>query len=152
MGLITKASFAKKHCFSRQYVDELLKQGELTEHDGFLDEEEADTVIENKRAINPNATKFKGGLQEQFLKAKLNNELERGKQLKLETAEKEQSLISVNSVRDTLFRRGRVIRDAMLNIPDRVSAILATMSDAREIHAMLTKEIRAVLEELSRNV
>jgi|GEM_PF-5425667 len=40
----------------------------------------------------------------------------------------------------------------MLNIPDRVSSVIASAgSDERKIHEILTKEIRLVLEELSRD-
>lgn len=44
---------------------------------------------------------------------------------------------------------GRIIRDGILNVPDRVSALLATINDASQIHEILTKELRLVLEELS---
>jgi hypothetical protein len=37
------------------------------------------------------------------------------------------------------------------NGPDRVSSLLATISDASQIHEILMKELREVLEELSRD-
>ena len=90
----------------------------------------------------------KNDLQELYIKARLKNEIEKGKILKLERAEKERSLISADKVQETLFRKGRVIRDAMLNLPDRVSSLLE-MQKAQTIHSTLTKEIRIILEELS---
>jgi hypothetical protein len=55
-------------------------------------------------------------------------------------------------VQETLFKKGRVIRDALLNLPDRISSLLATIDDASQIHEILTQELRTVLEELSNAV
>lgn len=152
MAFITKSEFARRHGFSKQYVTELIRTGVIQEINGKLDEDDADYSLSLKQAMGrekraKNARK--SDLQELYIKAKLKNEIEKGKILKLERAEKEQSLISADKVQETLFRKGRVIRDAFLNLPDRVSSIIATMQDAGEIHILLTKEIRAILEELS---
>lgn len=145
MALISKTNFAKKHGFSKQYVSELLRDGVLQEEsNGMLDEENADYALSLKQQTRGN----RGKLQELFLKAKLQNELEKGKLLKLETAEKEQSLIPVAQVKDTLFRKSRAIREAFANLPDRVASVLE-MQDASTIHITLTKEIRSILEELT---
>lgn len=153
MASITKSEFARRHGFSKQYVTELLHEGIIEEEsNGLLDSEKADYDLLVKRSTRQTIRKHDSNnskLQELFFKARLQNEIEKGKLLKLETAEKEQSLISADKVRETLFKKGRVIRDAFLNLPDRVSSIIATMQDAREIHILLTKEIRIILEELS---
>lgn len=149
MGLITKTQFAKKHGFSRQYVTELLRDGVLQEEpNGMLDEENADYALSLKQSMSQQTRGNKNKLQELFIRAKLQNEIEKGKLLKLETAEKEQSLISAEKVRDTLFRKGRMIREAFMNLPDRVASVLE-MKDARTIHITLSKEIRSILEELT---
>lgn len=152
MALITKSEFARRHGFSKQYVTELIRTGVLQEENGKLEEDDADYALSLKRAMGrerhaKNARKSE--LQELYIKAKLKNEIEKGRILKLEAAEKAQSLIPADQVRETLFRKGRVIRDAFLNLPDRVSSIVATMQDAREIHILLSKEIRTILEDLS---
>ena len=149
MGLITKTQFAKRHGFSRQYVTELLRDGVLQEEpNGMLDEENADYTLSLKQSMSLQTRGNKNKLQELFIRAKLQNEIEKGKLLKLETAEKEQSLISAEKVRDTLFRKGRMIREAFSNLPDRVASVLE-MQDARTIHIALSKEIRSILEELT---
>lgn len=149
MALITKTQFAKKHGFSRQYVTELLRDGVLQEEpNGMLDEENADYALSLKQSMSQQTRGNKNKLQELFIRAKLQNEIEKGKLLKLETAEKEQSLISAEKVRDTLFRKGRMIREAFMNLPDRVASVLE-MKDARTIHITLSKEIRSILEELT---
>lgn len=151
MAFITKSEFARRHGFSKQYVTELIRTGVIQEINGKLDEDDADYSLSLKQAMGrekraKNARK--SDLQELYIKAKLKNEIEKGKILKLEAAEKSQSLIPADQVRETLFRKGRVIRDALLSLPDRVASMLE-MQNARTIHITLTKEIRAILEDLS---
>lgn len=151
MALITKSEFARRHGFSKQYVTELIRTGVLQEVNGQLDEDDADYALSLKQAIGREKRAKnvqKGNLQELYIRAKLQNEIEKGGILKLEKAEKEQSLISADKVQETLFHKGRVIRDAFLNLPDRGSSQLE-MQSAYTIHTTLTKEIRAILEELS---
>lgn len=85
---------------------------------------------------------------ELLLHAKLENKIEKGKPLKLETAENERSLIPADQVKETLFKKGRVIRDAFLGLLDRVASLLITMTEASEVHSLLTKEMKQILEEL----
>lgn len=58
-------------------------------------------------------------------------------------------LVSVDELRLVASERYRAIRDKLLNIPDRVAAILAAQSDPAVVHTELTKEIKRVLHELS---
>ena len=151
MAFITKSEFARRHGFSKQYVTELIRIGVIQEINGKLDEDDADYSLSLKQAMGrekraKNARK--SDLQELYIKAKLKNEIEKGKILKLEAAEKSQSLIPADQVRETLFRKGRVIRDALLSLPDRVASMLE-MQNAHTIHTTLMKEIRAILEDLS---
>jgi hypothetical protein len=85
-----------------------------------------------------------------LVKTKLKNEIERGKLLEAKVKTEMGQLISVEKVRQAMFAKGRIIRDGILNVPDRVSSLLATISDASQIHEILMKELREVLEELSR--
>lgn len=149
MAYISKSNFAKKHGFTKPYVSELLHTGILKEEpNGMLNEEEADYALELKRLGSQQSRGNRSKLQELLIKVKLRNEIEKGKLLKLETAEKEQSLIPVDQVKDTLFRKGRAIREAFTNLPDRVASVLE-MQDKRTIHITLSKEIRSILEELT---
>lgn len=152
MGYITKTQFAKKHGFSRQYVTELLRDGVLQEEsNGMLDEENADYALSLKQSMSQQTRGNKNKLQELFIRAKLQNEIEKGKLLKLETAEKEKSLISVEDVRRVVYERSRAVRNAILNVPDRVASLLASITDPVELHQILMKELRTALEELSRD-
>ena len=149
MGLVTKSEFARRHKFSNQYVCQLVRQGILQEEkNGLLDEDNANYALSLRPFSGQKSKGVKNELQELLMRAKLQNEIEKGKLLKLETAEKEQSLIPAEQVKDTLFRKGRMIREAFTNLPDRVASVLE-MQDARTIHITLSKEIRSILEELT---
>lgn len=67
---------------------------------------------------------------------------------KLEFDEKSGRLVSAEEVKAEAFKRARSTRDAMLNIPDRVSAELAVETDQFKVHARLKEEILKALESL----
>lgn len=58
-------------------------------------------------------------------------------------------LVPVDRVRVVAFNASRRARDLLLAIPDRVSAVVAGLTDASEVHRVLSEEIRRVCEELS---
>jgi hypothetical protein len=47
------------------------------------------------------------------------------------------------------FNRFRQFRDGMLNMPDRLAAVLAAETNPRQVHELLTTEIRKALLEFS---
>jgi len=67
--------------------------------------------------------------------------------LDLET--KEEQLVEASRVELEAFSAARAVRDALGNIPDRVSNQLAAETDSVVIHQLLTKEIRRALETLT---
>ena len=58
-------------------------------------------------------------------------------------------LVHVSEVRAAVYAMNRRARDLLLAIPDRVSAVIAGLSDPTEIHRILTEEFRRVCEELT---
>ncbi len=73
----------------------------------------------------------------------------RAKLVELEYEERVQTLVRKSEVEEQAFHTGRLIRDAMLNIPSRLAGILAAESDQRLVHDLLEKEIRQALESLA---
>lgn len=61
----------------------------------------------------------------------------------------EKKYISALDVRAAAFAKARAVRDAILNISDRVAPILAAESDSMKIKEILDLEHRNALEELS---
>lgn len=58
-------------------------------------------------------------------------------------------LVPLQQVKDDWFRVGRQIRDSLLNLPSRLSGPFAAESNQDKIFESFTKEIHAVLTELS---
>jgi len=61
----------------------------------------------------------------------------------------EGSLIPAADVYQVAFSKSRTVRDALLNIPARVSSILSAESDPFKVETILSKEIRQGLEDLT---
>jgi hypothetical protein len=68
---------------------------------------------------------------------------------KLEYQRLSGSLIPAEEVRNDAFLTGRRVRDALLGIPDRISASLAAKSDVDEIKKMLNEELRAAIGNIA---
>ncbi|MEO7862070.1 MAG: hypothetical protein ABIU05_16895 [Nitrospirales bacterium] len=66
----------------------------------------------------------------------------------MEVSRKRGELIERVVVEQDAFRAGRLVRDSILALPDRLAGILAAESDQRKTHALLTKELRQALQGL----
>ena len=69
---------------------------------------------------------------------------------KLDLEERTGQLISRAERDQQDFNTARTVRDALLNIPDRICSILAAETDDSKVSEFLTKEIRQALEVLSK--
>ncbi len=74
----------------------------------------------------------------------------RAKMAKMEYEEKAGKLTDASKVREDAFRAGRIIRDALLGIPDRLADVLAAEQDPRQVRQLLEEELENILRELSR--
>lgn len=70
----------------------------------------------------------------------------------LDYLERAKKLISVDDVKAEYFKRGRLLRDAIMVIPGRVSSELANMDDAHAIEVFLTNHLAEALEDLGRGI
>ena len=84
-----------------------------------------------------------------FNESRAKSEHFRAELARLDLETKEQQLVEVSRVQREAFTAARAVRDALGNIPDRVSNQLAAESDAVVIHQTLTEEIRKALETLT---
>lgn len=66
----------------------------------------------------------------------------------LELEQREGKLVEADVVQRESFKAARQVRDALLNLPDRVAGVLAAETNQFKVHQMLTKEIRRALEDL----
>jgi hypothetical protein len=84
-----------------------------------------------------------------YLEHRAKREEYQAKQAELDYLEAIGELVPTSELRAAAASRYRAIRDKLLNIPDRLSAILAAEKDPAIVHAALAKEIKQVLHELS---
>lgn len=75
----------------------------------------------------------------------------RAKLVELEYEERVGTLVRKSEIEKEAFRVGRMVRDAVLNVPSRLAGILAAESDQRKVHDLLEKELRQALEALARD-
>lgn len=67
----------------------------------------------------------------------------------IEYEEKIKKLISAEKVRVSAFKSARIVRDAIMNIPNRISADLASETDPQKVRIMLTDALNEALQELA---
>ncbi|MBB65727.1 MAG: hypothetical protein CMO81_11770 [Waddliaceae bacterium] len=154
MALISQAEWARKHGFSRQYANQLIKEGTLKAVEGKVDEEQADMALAAIRDLSKTekrSSQESTELSTLLLKTRIKNEMERGKLLEARAKVEIGELIAVDEVKQAAFNKARIVRDNLLNIPDRVANLLASVDDASKIHELLSQEIRNSLEGLSRD-
>jgi hypothetical protein len=153
--LLTQAEWARHKGFSRQYAAKLIKQGTVRLTNGKVDTAQAEAALaalrEPLRQVTSDEPSDGGGqsLSTLLLKSRIKTEVERGRLLEAKAKAETGKLVSADEVRIAAFRRARIVRDGMLNLPDRLAAVLAAEHDATKVHTLLTNEIRTVLVELS---
>jgi hypothetical protein len=150
--LLTPSEWARQKGFSRQYANELIHKGIVRLVNGQIDAIEADAAVEAIREparATRRSEEDGGSLSTLLLKSRIKTEVERGKLLEIRARAESGKLIAADEVKIAAFRRARIVRDGMLNLPDRLAAILAAEHDATKVHTLLTTEIRTVLVELS---
>jgi hypothetical protein len=157
-GKVTQTEWARELGVSKQYVCYLVKKGIVELEDGLIDREQANEAVAAIRDPSQ-PLRRKGGeegekrgnneLSTMLLKTRIKNEMERGRLLEAKAKAEIGELVPVEEVKTEAFNVARVVRNNLLNIPDRVSALLASMNDTEKIHETLTEEIRVALEGLA---
>jgi len=84
-----------------------------------------------------------------FNESRAKSEHFRAELARLDLEVKEDQLVEVSRVQREAFSAARAVRDALGNIPDRVSNQMAAETDPVVIHQTLTEEIRKALETLT---
>lgn len=167
--LLSQKAYAEYKGFSRQYVNELVRDGVLCLKRGKIDRDEADTVLDARREparplrrnapentvpAMPSAETRRGlspaELPTLLLKTRIKSETEKAKLLEIKAKVEAGKYIDRDAVEAALFKRVRQVRDNFLSIPDRLDAQIAAETDRHKIHRMLTDEIVRVLEDLSK--
>jgi hypothetical protein len=156
MPLVSLRKYAEHRRVSHTAVQKAIKQGRIkTTADGKIDVEQADRewgrntspVNAPKRAPRTGGGGGAGGPT--YAQSRAVRELYLARLAKIEFEERAGKLVSRDEVTVAAFTKARTVRDNLLNIPDRVAAVLAAETDPVRAHQILTAEIRKALIELS---
>ena len=157
--LVSQYEWAKRSGFSKQYANRLVKAGTIRLINGKVDIDEANAILASTK--NPSRVemrKVEGPLPGQqnvsdlstlLLKTRIKNEMEKGKILEAKAKAELSELVPVEAVKTAAYNKARIVRDNLLNIPDRIASQLASLDNEKKIHEILLSEIRTVLEALS---
>ncbi|HFB98051.1 MAG TPA: hypothetical protein ENJ62_02830 [Bryobacterales bacterium] len=176
---ISQSEYARRRGVSRQYVSRLVKEGVIRLKNGKVDPAQADAALAARRdparplrrkkpktdtkrtsqaatqdsSVSVDAATLPGSaagdLPKMLLKTRIKSELEKGKLLEIKARVEAGKYVDADEVKVAAFNKARIVCDGLLNIPDRLAALLAAESDEHKVHKLLASEIRAVLEELS---
>jgi hypothetical protein len=172
MELLTQSQYAGWRQVSPAAVHRYIKDGKIPKNclktkngKRLIDRDKADAALfENLDRImnprfNPQAQEIPTDVIEKITQAGVESlTLEeaqrlqahyRGELLRLEYRQKTGELVPVADVEEIGFTTGRRFRDAILNIPERVAAMIASDRDRRSIARKLKKEILEAAEELN---
>lgn len=172
---ISAAAFAKRRGVSKEAVKKAIQQGRIsatpTGKNGYsIDPVLADKQwAENTKPYNSydvpeeKIDKYMEGEEQRFSEADLDDpeksitfnqartlkEKFSARLSKLKYEEESSKLVNAEVVKADAFKIARAVRNLVLNIPDRISAELATITDPFEVNLRLKKELNDCLKSLS---
>ena len=157
---LTKAEYARYRGIEASGVTRYIASGVIIPtRTGKINRVKADESIDHtKRAgaakvvrIAPPESKADSGPLPKLtlMEARTLNEICKAEKSKAELMKLKGQLVDKNEVIEASYNLGRMVKEVFLQIPDRLSAILANESEKKEIHEILKKEILGVLERLS---
>ena len=154
---------------SRQSVHELITRAVIERGaDGLVDVEMAKLAIANR--VRPSAktaatkqpavtttpilatappANADDGAATSYHVAKTLREVAEARLAQLKLGEMRGDLVRVDHVRASLARRAAAFREGLLQIPSRLSAVLAAEVDQARIHTLLDGELRTVMLQLT---
>ncbi len=167
--LLTQKEYADRKGWSKQYVNQLVKKGRIPLQGGKIDPVVADAALARDRdptrappfrtdsmaqATPPNAPGQPDptGLHGSFSKARAVREHYRALRERLEYDRLVGKLVVLQEVEDAVFEATRDIRDSFEGAAARIGNTIAGKFglDERQVHDIITSEVRTTLQELSR--
>jgi hypothetical protein len=161
MALLSLRAYAKHRGVSLAAVQKAIHSGRITPNaDGLIDSDRADAEWAAKtrpgqRRARPappavrEPAEAAGANGLDYFRARAIRESYLARLAKIEFEERIAKLVNRDEVQVAGFTRGRVVRDNMLNIADRLAATLAAESDVDRVHRILSNEIRMALDVLA---
>jgi hypothetical protein len=156
MAVLSQRAYAKHRGVALSAVQKAISTGRIsTMADGRIDPGVADGEWAANTKARPPAVRHQADDDQdafgaaQYSKARAVREHYQARLAKIDYEERIGNLVSKDEVQVAAFNTHRVIRDAMLNVPDRVAAMLAAETDEAKCHEVLSTEIRKALNEFA---
>ena len=148
-GLVSQAEDARQKGVSKVYIGRLVSDGVITLYYGKINPELADRQIADDMPEGIGKKKKKAtSKKSSFSEAKTNEKRLQVSLLELNLQEKSGELVKAKDVQVAAFSEARKLRDNMLNIPDRVAALIAADPDENSVRQILTDEIEKGLQDI----
>lgn len=149
-GLITQAEYARMKGVTRVAINRHVKNGTITLFRGKIDPEVADQQLAENTATVGRGKRSTGGSMS-FMEAKTKEKRYQAELAELSYKEKSGELIKAKVVEAAAFNKGRMLRDKLLNIPNRIDKKLAAETDAARCNKIVMDEIEIAINSI-RNV
>ena len=158
MSTLSMRAYARHRAVALSAVQKAIETGRIsTQPDGSIDPQLADRQWEeNTRCGAPSIVKGAPGTvngsgygASQYTEARAERERYRALLAKIEYEERVGKLVSSEEVEAEAFQTFRQFRDRMLNIPDRVAAMIAAETDPAKVYEILASEVRAALNDFA---
>jgi len=158
MAMMSLRGYARHRGCALSAVQKAIKSGRISvQPDGKIDSAQADIQWErNTERHAPPVTQrgqddidgasFGGS---QYTKARAVREHYQARLAKIDYEERVAKLVPKDEVQVAAFNKFRQFRDHMLNIPDRVAAMLAAETEAARCYEIIAIEIRKALNEFA---
>ena len=170
---ISQREYARRKGWQPSYINKLVKQGIVPLCEGRVDPAEADAAIVRHRDPARKRRQARTGAAPQqgnegsavhsdngsdeielddtvsYAQARAVREAYRARREKLLYEQLRGRLLDAGELKTAAFKKARIVREALLNIPGRVSAVLAAESDEANVRTLLIAEIREALEALT---
>ncbi len=166
MPIMSQRAYARHRGVNHFAVQKAIRSGRIsTLADGRIDSDVADREWERNTTPRPPVVSKAptrradaeaeegefpgGGLQAAYTKARAIREQYEARLAKIRYEQQVGKLVNRDEVQVAAFNKFRTFRDAMLNIPDRVAALVAAEADPGKVHQLLATEIRKALNEFA---
>ena len=159
MPLMSQRAYSRHRGVSVSTVQNAIKNGRIrTLPDGQIDSDIADAEwARNTQTKAPPVDRIAQKPVDdgdtygasQYTKARAVRETYQARIAKIDYEERIGKLVSGEEVQAAAFNKFRQFRDAMISIPDRMAAMLAAENVGATVHALLTAEIRKVLNDFA---
>lgn len=167
-NLLSRAAYARLKNVAPRTIGKYVQRGVIPLHDDKIDPEEADRCLakilveplgsgrhEPKEAIATSLVidpdKAAPASMDTYTQARTAEKRLKVELLELDLQLKKGEMVLTKDVEFAAYTAARQLRDRMLNIPDRVAAIIAAETDEVKIRDLLTDHIESEIRSISKD-